>query len=294
MESFVSVAFQIMVFGLLAGSIYSLFGIGLTLIMGVGKILNIGHGDLGMIGAYVAFILFAVFSLDPMIGLVIAVPVVALIAMGVLRFIITPAIRDPKFRIMGSAMTTYGLALFISNGELIVGPTKHLYVELPYSYSGFEVLGTMINIPRLIVLITAGLMGTGLIALLRTKLGKAIRGSAQDPILAEFVGIDSNRITIITFMISISIASIAGVLYILNHPLFPTAGLTLTIKGLTVMVLGGIGNVFGALVAGLILGVAESATSFFLGDMYREMIVYLVLVGGLLIRPSGIFGSVEV
>jgi branched-chain amino acid transport system permease protein len=293
-EAFAKIAFQIIVFGFLAGSVYSLFGLGLTLIMGVGKLLNISHGDLGIFGAYAAYVLFAGFAVDPMLSLIVVVPFIALVGMSVLKYVISPAIKDPKLRIMGSAMITYGLALFISNGELLVGPTKHLYVELPYSYSGFEILGTMINIPRLIVLISAAILAFVLIGLLRTRLGKAIRGSAQDPMLAELVGINCSRITITTFMISVSLASIAGVLYILNHPLFPTAGLSLTIKGLTVMVLGGIGNVFGALVGGLILGLAESSTSFFLGDMYREMIVYLVLITGLLIRPSGIFGSVDV
>jgi branched-chain amino acid transport system permease protein len=166
-------------------------------------------------------------------------------------------------------------------------------VNLPYSYSGFEVIATTVNLPRLIVLITTAVVAVSLFVFLRTKLGKAILASSQDQMLAELVGINCNRIAIITFAISASIGCIGGVLYILNHPLHPAAGLTLTVKGLTVMVLGGIGNVFGAFVGGLLLGLAESCASFFLGDIYRDLVVYSVLVSVLLIRPSGIFGTVE-
>ena len=294
MEELSQIVFKVILFGLLAGSIYSLFAVGLTLIMGVGRILNISHGDLGILGAYIAYWFFVIFGLDPLLSLIIIIPLLAIIGMSVQRFLISPAITNPKFRIVASVMITYGLALFISNGETIVWTPGYKFLELPYSYSGFEILSTTINIPRLIVLITSAVVSISLIILLRTKLGKTIQASAQDQMLAELVGINCNRVAMITFGISTAVAGIGGVLYILNHPLYPAVGLHLSLKALTVMVLGGIGNVMGALVAGLILGLAESYTSFFIGDLYRELVTYMLLVAVLLIRPSGIFKGLEI
>jgi len=293
MENPVPVVVQIVIFGLLSGSIYSLFALGLTLVMGAARILNLSHGDLGILGAYFAYWLFATFSVDPIVSLVVVVPVIAMVGMGVQRYLINPAISDPRFRIIASVMITYGLALLISNGETIIWTPGYKFVNLSYSYRGFEILGTMVNFPRLLVLVTSAAVAICLMVFLRTRVGKAIQASAQDQMLAELVGINCNRIAVITFSVSASLACIGGVLYILNNPLYPAVGLGLSVKGLTVMVLGGIGNVPGALIGGLLLGLAESSTSFFLGDIYREVVTYAVLVTILLMRPGGIFGSFE-
>ncbi len=292
-SSFAEAAFQVVVFGLLAGSIYSLLGLGLTLIMGVGKILNISHGDLGILGAYAAYAAFVGWGVDPLLMLVVVIPLLGLLGGGIQRFVISPAITDPKFRTTASVMITYGLALVIANGLTVTASPSYRFLSLSYAYSGVEVLGTTINVPRLLVLVTAFVVMALLVALLRTRLGKAILASAQDQTLAMLVGVNNRRVAALTFAISSGLAAVAGVLYILNNPLYPAVGLGLTIKGLTVMVLGGIGNVPGAMVAGLILGLAESFTSFYIGDLYRDVIAYLVLIVVLLVRPSGIFRSLE-
>jgi len=293
MEEYVRVAFQVIVFGLLAGSIYGLFGLGLTLIMGVGKILNVGYGDLGILGAYVAFFIFVSYYIDPLLCLIVVIPFLALLGMGIQKFLINPAVKDPRYRTTASVMITYGLALTISNGITIAWSPSYRFLDLPYAYRSFEVLGTTINFPRLLVLIVTVVVAAGLIGLLKTRMGKSIQAASQDQMLSSLVGINHKRITALTFGISSSLAGIGGVLYMLNNPLYPAVGLHLTIKGLTVMVLGGIGNVFGALIAGLILGLAESMTSFFLGDIYRGLVAYSFLVVVLLLRPSGIFRSME-
>lgn len=293
MEHFLHVAFKIIVFGLLAGSIYSLFGLGLTIIMGVGKVLNVCHGDLGILGAYVAFVAFVCFQLDPLLSLVLLMPFLALIGAGIQKFLINPAVSDPKHQTTVSVMITYGLALAISNGITIIASPSYRFLDLSYSYSGLEIMGTTINFPRLLVLIVTAVVAVCLFGLMKTKLGKSIQAASQDQMLACLIGINNRKITAITFAISSALAAVGGVLYILNNPLYPAVGLNLTVKGLTVMVLGGIGNVFGALAAGLILGLAESLTSFFIGDIYRNIVVYFVLIAVLLLRPSGIFRSLE-
>ena len=284
---------QIIIYGLLAGSIYSLFGLGLTLVMGVGKILNISHGDLGILGAYVVFLIWAGTRLDPLILMVLAMPVIGAVGIFIQQFIVNPGVRDPKFRITGSVMITYGLALIISNAITIVASPSYRFIELPYSYVGFNVLGTTINLPRLIVLVVTLVAAGGLLLLLRTRLGRSILATSQDPTLSGLVGINSARISTITFGISSALAAVGGALYLLSNPLYPAVGLSLTVKGLTVMVLGGIGNVPGALAAGLVLGLAESFTSYAIGDVYRDVVAYTLLILVLLLRPTGLFRSVE-
>lgn len=293
MDVYVRVAFQVIIFGLLSGSIYSLFGLGLTLVMGVGKTINIAYGDLGILGAYLTFFIFVFFYIDPLICLIVIIPFLAILGMGIQKFFINPAVKDPRNRTTVSVMITYGLALTISNGITIICSTNYRFLNLPYAYKGFDVLGTTINFPRLLVLIVTIVIAIVLICFLKTKIGKSIQAASQDQILANLVGINHRRITTLTFGISSSLAGIGGTLYILNNPLYPAVGLNLTVKGLTVMVLGGIGNAFGALMAGLLLGLAESVTSFFIGDIYREFVSYSFLIAVLLLRPSGIFRSME-
>lgn len=293
MIKYIEIAFQIIAFGLLAGSIYSLLGLGLTLIMGVGKILNVSHGDLGILGAYLAFWIFIGYKIDPILSLIIVLPVLIVIGMAIQQFLINPAVTDPESRITASVMITYGLALFISSGETIVWSPSYRFVNLSYAYASFNILGTTINLPRLIVFLVTIVVAAGLIALLKTRIGRAIKASAQNQMLAGLIGINSNRMSVISFGISTALAGIAGVLYMLNNPLYPGIGLDLTIKGLTVMVLGGIGNISGAFLSGLLLGIAESCTSFFVGDIFRGVVVYVFLIAVLLISPSGIFGSME-
>ena len=286
-------AFQILVYGLLAGSIYSLFGLGLTLIMGVGKILNIAHGDLGILGAYVVFTLWITTRVDPLVLMIVAMPILGFFGVFLQRYVVNAGIKDPRFRATGSVMITYGLALMISNAVTIAASPTYRFVQLSYQNVGFTILGTTVNLPRLIVLGATLCVAGGLLVLLRTRLGKSIRATSQDQILAGLVGINSRRVVAITFGISTALATAGGVLYMLTNPLYPAVGLVLTIKALTVMVMGGIGNVTGALVAGLMLGLAESLTSFFVGDIYVDIVGFVLLLVILLIRPNGLFRTVE-
>ncbi len=293
MEHFLALAFQLVVFGLLAGSVYSLLGLGLTLIMGVGKILNVSHGDLGILGAYLAFVTFVYLRVDPLLSLVLVMPVLALLGISIQKYLIEPAVKDPKYQITVSVMITYGISLAISNGLTIIASPDYKFLALSYAYKSVAIMGTTINLPRLLVLIVTAIVALCLFGLMKTKLGKSVQAASQDQMLASLIGINTRNITEIAFGLSTALAAIAGVLYLLNNPLYPSIGLDLTVEGLTVMVMGGIGNIFGALAAGLIIGLIESITSFFIGDIYRSLVVYCVLIVVLLLRPSGIFRSLE-
>jgi len=287
----IGVIFSLLVSGLLEGSVYALVGLGLTLIFGVAKILNLAHGDLAILGAYAAFWFFTLVRIDPLLSLVLVLPLLSLIGLAVQRFVINVAIRDPRFQITASVMITYGLAVFVSNSETLVWGPDYRSITLPYSYGGLSFHGVIFNFPRVITLVAAAATVVFFIFFLRTKMGKAIRACTQDREAAWLLGINFDKLATIAFGLSLAASGLAGVLYILNHTLYPAVGLQLTIKGLTVMVLGGIGSVEGAFVGGLLLAIVEAVASFTIGNAYRELMSFLILVLVLLARPRGLFGK---
>jgi branched-chain amino acid transport system permease protein len=290
MYDIISIIFSLILQGLLEGVIYSLFAIGLTLIFGIMKILNLSHGDIGILGAYISYWLCVLYGFDPIISLALVFPLICIFGFCLQKYLITPAIKDPRLQTTASVMITYGIALLISNLEIVTFGSDYRSLTLPYSFLGFTIGSVQLNFTRLIVLLfTAGIAGI-LSILLKMRIGKAMRACAQDRDAAMLLGVNFNKIATITFALTSGIAAIAGTLYILTHTLYPAVGLDLTIKGLTVMVFGGLGSVPGAFLGGLILGISESVVSFFIGDIYRELVSFFVLIIVLLIKPTGILG----
>lgn len=290
MSDITSILFSLMLQGLLEGAIYSLFAIGLTLIFGVMKILNLSHGDIGILGAYVSYWLFILYGIDPLISIILIFPLLCFVGFCLQNYLISPAIKDPRLQITASVMITYGIALFISNQEIITFGSDYRSLTLPYSFMSFSILGVRLNFTRLMVfLFTAGI-AIILTILLKTGIGKAMRACAQDRDAAMLMGVNFRKIAGATFALTSGIAGIAGILYLLTHTLYPAVGLNLTIKGLSVMVFGGIGSVSGAFLGGILLGIAEAVISFFIGDIYRGLVSFFILVAVLLIKPTGILG----
>jgi len=287
------ITLALVMLGLLEGVIYGLFALGLTLIFGVAKILNLAHGDLGILGAYAAFWFLVLYGTDPLLSLLLVLPLLSLMGIAIQKFAINVAIRDPRFQITASVMITYGLALFISSLETIVWGPDYRSIGLSYSYVGFSFYGMTFSLPRLITLLVTIATAVFFLVFLRTKLGKAIRACAQDREAAQLLGINFERLATVSFCMSVAASGLAGVLYVMSHTLYPAVGLQLTIKGLTVMVLGGIGSVEGAFVGGILLGIIEAVASFAIGNAYRELMSFLILVLVLLIRPRGLFGKLQ-
>lgn len=293
MVDIVGLALSLTVLGLLEGAIYALVALGLTLIFGVAKILNLAHGDLGILGAYVAFWLFVSYNIDPLLSLLLVLPLLCIIGVAVQKFAINVAIRDVRFQVTASIMVTYGLAMFISNSETLAWGSNYRSITLPYSYIGFAFYGIVFNLPRIIVLVASAATMAFFVFFLRTRTGKAVRACAQDREAASLLGIDFDKLTTVVFGISVAASGLAGVLYLLNHTLFPADGLQLTIEGLTVMVLGGIGSVEGAFVGALLLAIVESVASYAIGNQYRDLVSFVVLILVLFVRPRGLFGQAQ-
>jgi len=289
--SLVNVVVQIIILGAISGSIYSLFAIGLTLAMGAGKMLNIAHGDIGILGAYICYTFIVLHNFNFVVALILSLAILIIIGVFLQKFIINIAVRDPKFQITATAMITYGLALLISNLEILSFGPDYRSLTLSFSYTYFSVLGVTLNLPRVIVLVVTLCVVFILLLFFKTKQGKAILAVTQDRKLASLVGVNSNRIMIHTFGIAVTLAGLAGTLYILNHTMYPAVGLALNVKALSVMVLGGIGSITGAFIGGILLGMAETVTSFFIGDVYAPLVSFLILLIVILIRPRGLLGK---
>lgn len=285
------VILELTVLGLLEGSMYSLMAVGLTLIFGVMRVLNVSHGDLGILGAYMCYWLLALYGVDPFISLALMIPLLFLIGFCTQKFIINPAISDPRFQVTASVMICYGLALFVSNQEIIIWGPDYRAFTVPYSYLSFSILGLTINVPRIAVLLITVAISALYVLLLRTKLGKAIRACVQDREAAMLMGINFNSLAGVTFGMSVATAGVAGMLYALIHSLYPALGFHLTIRALTVMVFGGIGSVGGALAGGILLGIGECTVSYFIGSVYKDLVGFFILVAVLLLKPTGLFGK---
>ena len=268
---------------------YAIMAVGLSLIFGVMNVLNLSHGPLIILGGYVAFWLFALFNIDPLISL----PLVSLImfALGIVmnRLYIWPLITDERYQLEASATGTFGLALFITNLIMVMwGPT---YRVLMTSYQFQSVPGLPVPLTWVAVMAILCISITVLhIILIKTRLGKAIRATSQDRKAAMLMGVNIPSVTAIAFGTSTLLAGVAGVLWVVTKGLEPYQGLSLLFKVFIVITLGGLGSVTGALVGGLALGVIESLATLFLGAYLKDVASFILFIILLLVRPYGIMG----
>jgi branched-chain amino acid transport system permease protein len=274
--------------GLLLGGIYAVVAIGFSLVWGVMNIINVAHGALVMLGAYVAFFLFRDLGIDPIVGAAIAF--VVLFAAGYLlqRLVLNLIVRAPIFNTL---ILTFGLNLIIVNLALVAFTADFRAISTSYSGQGFEIAGIVLPYSRFVALIVAIASSVALFAFMdRTRTGNAIRATRMDLEAAELVGVRTAGIYALTFAIGAGFAGLAGALIAATGPITPVMGLTYTGKAFVVAALGGLGNMYGAIVGGLVLGLAETVGAAFFGPGLQDAIGYLMLVVILLVRPAGLVG----
>jgi branched-chain amino acid transport system permease protein len=281
---------QSLVDGALQGSILSLAAVGFSLIFGVLQILNLSHGVIIVMGAYLALVFRRLWGVDPLLAL----PPVAVIGFAVgyvfQRGLISPAIR--RANLLYSLLVTYGVALVAQNALSLLFSPDNQSIRPDYANGFFRIAGVTINVLHVIAF-AASVVLIGLLALLlhRSPLGRTIRATAEQGLAARLCGVDVEQVHALTFGISAAFAAAAGVLIGMLFPFAPTSQENWTIYGFVVVVLGGAGSAAGALVGGLLLGVIGSLTSEFIGPAYPNAIVFLVLVLMLLVKPNGLLGS---
>jgi branched-chain amino acid transport system permease protein len=240
---------------------------------------------------YVTYWLMVLFQVDPFVSLILVVPLAFVLGWGIQRFMINPAISVPQFQIQASYIITYGIALFISNSELIIWGADYRSLATAYLATSMTFGSIVMSVPRLVAFAASVIVCVVFILFLKTRLGLAMRASIQDRERVLLMGVNFNKLAGITFGLAASIAAVSGILYGLPRLTYPALGLQLTMKSVTVMILGGIGSFGGAFVAGLALGVSESIVSYAIGATYKELVSFLLLVTILLVRPTGIFGK---
>ncbi len=274
------------------GGIYALIAVGLSLQYGVGRVLNVSHGEFIMLGAFATWTLYTVFGISPLISLVICGPVLFILGFFIHRTLFQ-YLRGKSESIGAfadsSLLASFGLLFIIQNVALLIWKADirgYTYLE-----SSVSIHGAMFAVNRLAALLFAVVISlTFYYFLTRTRLGKAIRAAAEDPATAQVMGVNIHRVLAICFGLGALMAGFAGVLISMMYEMQPTMGLEYTIIAIIVVVLGGLGSITGSLIGGFILGLIGSIVTYF--DAGLSLIAYYVIfILLLLVRPTGIFGK---
>lgn len=277
---------QAIINGLLIGGIYALVSIGVTLIFGVVKIVNFAQGEFVMIGMYITFFMFQLFGLDPLVSLLISMPVLFVIGVGVQHFLIRRVLGEND---MPQIFLTFALSLLLANLTLMAFTANYRTVHTWYSDESIFVAGLNFPVAKLIAFVVAMLL-SGLLWLFLhlTDLGRAMRAASQSREVAMLMGINPNRVFCVALGIALALAGAAGSLLMPFYPAYPLVGQVFVLMAFVAVVLGTLGNVIGALVASLMMGVAESLGIQFIGADSGLIVVFLMLLLTLAFKPDGL------
>jgi branched-chain amino acid transport system permease protein len=277
------------------GALYGLVALGLSLVFGVTKFLNVAHGELLMFGGYASFMVFSSLHLDPFLTIPITVLFLFLIGALLYKLVFSRTVKLPEeSKIKNTLLVAFGLSVILQNIALRLWTADERGITASYAGAAITVLGVRFPAVRLASLGVAIIFLLALsLFLQKTYTGKAIRATVQNWEAASLMGIDIHKVYLLSFAIGAALAGAAGTLVTVNYSIQPAMGLDWTMKALIVMVLGGLGNIPGTFVGGLILGVTESATSFFISSNYREVAGLVLFLLVLIFRPQGLFGKKE-
>lgn len=281
---------QVLFWGLYAGCIYILLATGLNLIFGVMKIVNFAHGELLMLGAYVTATVFALSGFNPYAIILLTMLVLGMIGIVVERLCFRPILGTGK---LNEIFLSLGLIYVFQNGVALIWGDERQVLNSPYQMVTVPIGAIQLPLDYIIIIIITVLILCGLYLLLRrTDLGRAIRATSQNRKGAMIVGIDVERMDMISFGIGSGLAAAAGTLWVVSGQVFnPYIGSIPAIKAFSIVILGGLGSIPGAIVGGLLYGIAENGAAYFLGGIWKDSISFLILIIVLIIRPTGLFGE---
>ena len=286
-----SIASQILFNSVIAGSIYALVALGFSLIYNTCKFVNFAHGSVIAFSAYMAYFFFSVLGVNFGFSVLFALILASLLGWA-MNFFVYREFRERKASSSILLIASFGLLILIESLVLMSFGADVKTINYIRVSKGLEIFGAIITPLQIVIVASSIVVSIGLFLFMKkTKLGKAMRAVSNNKDVAEIVGISSEKIYSWSFIIGSLIAGIAGVLIGLEQNLEPTMGTNLIIKGFTAAIIGGIGNVYGAILGALLLGLAENFGIWYLPSGYKDAIAFAILFVFLLFRPKGLFGA---
>ena len=275
--------------GLLAGAVYALIALGLTLIYGVLHIINFAHGAMLTAAMFAVYVAHAALGIDPYLSVVFLVPLFFALGYGIQRFIIGPSSHGDDSNIL---LVTLGLSIIIENLLLAVFRSDTRSIDVPYGFSVIEFGPLLLSTPKVIAFFVSLAVAALLwFMLTHSDAGKAIRAVAREKTGAALSGIRVDHIYALTFGIGTACLAVAAAVLMPTFLVNPRVGNAFVLVAFTIVVLGGMGSVAGALIGGLLIGVVESLSGLYFGESLGQIGIFLIFILVLLLRPSGLFGA---
>ncbi len=283
------VLIQTLVSGLLIGGIYALIGIGMSLIMGVMKIINLAHGQLMMVAMYITYVLFEALGLDPYFSLFIAMPCLFVLGAVIQKFLLNPLLKVDSILPENQVLMTVGVGMVLTEVVRFIFHSDYKSVKTSYSSSAIYMGEISFNVPMvaafgLALVLTAALF----FFLLKTDLGKSVRATAQNTDAALLMGINAQWITVLTYGLGSALVAAAGTLLLPIYYLFPDIGGPFTLKAFVITMLGGMGSTVGAILGGIVLGIAESLGATYISMMLKDAVAMVIFLLVLIFLPGGL------
>lgn len=279
---------NVIIQGILLGGLYALLALGLSLVFGVMKLINLAHGDLMLLSAYLAFAIITHIKVDPVLTLIIGLPVLFVIGYGIQKFLLNRAF---KISMEAPLIITFGISIILQNVYQIIWTPQAR--GLSTSYSLASLIFGAIRIPMIYLLdflVALVIMFALHQFMKRTYIGQAITAASQDRSTAELMGINVNRVYAFAFAIAMLLAAIAGIFLGVTFPFTPQSGVSFLIIAFGVVVLGGLGSIMGTFIGGLVMGLAQTLGGQYISAGAQLLVAYLIIFIMLGLRPQGIFG----
>ena len=280
---------ETLLWGIANGCIYILLATGLNIIFGVMKLVNFAHGQLLMIGAYVAFTVSTAFGLNTYLSILVAMVAMALVGVALERLTFRRVLGTDK---LNEIFVSLGLIYVFENTAVLLWGNKLKQIPNPLQGVGLRLGGVLIGYDRLLaILIVVVILAALFILLKKTKIGLAMRATSQRSETSMLMGVNIEKVYVFTFALGAALAGAAGALYGILLPFNPGIGALPTIKAFAIIMLGGLGSIPGAVVGGLLYGIAETMAVYFLGGIWQDAIAFALLIIVLVIKPTGLFGE---
>ena len=283
---------QAIILGVLIGGVYALMASGLTLVFGIMKVINVAQGALVILAAYLSYWLFSHLGIDPFLSILVVAPAMFVLGVAV-QLVFVRSLRGPDASEL-SLLVTWALALGIEGVLSVFFKTTFRSTLPSYADRSWDVLGYNVGFVRVLAFGTSAVLLILLSLLLnRTRFGRAVRATVQNPTAATLLGVDANRVQTLSFGLGVSMAAAAGAVYGVIYPFNPGSHYDLISRLLSIVVLGGLGSLGGAVVAALAMGVIEAIVAVEISPIWASFSFFVVLITFLLVRPQGFFGAEE-